>query len=82
MSSAFVDAGQPASGGYRGAERGEDGAGSCPIQHRCLNGAAHWARESEDLEGVTVRSMAFDRFGAVVSAASRISSNRQRANVT
>jgi hypothetical protein len=67
MASTFVNARQPTFGDYRCGEGGEEGTRPCSIQFRAVNGAARLARESEDLEGVAVRSMAFDRLGAVVS---------------
>src|SRR5665213_2595085 len=69
VSSAFVNAGQPTSGDHRCGEGGEEGSGSCSMEFGAVRGVAHLTGEGEDLERVAVRSVALDRFGAVVSPA-------------
>jgi hypothetical protein len=67
----LVDAGQSAAGDRRWREGEEEDAGSGSFQLRSLNGAVRFPGQGEDLEGVAVWSVAFDGFGAVVSAADR-----------
>jgi len=67
MGSTFVNARQPTLGDYRCGERREEGTGPCSTEFGAVRIAAHLAEKSEDLEGVAVRPMAFDRLGAVVS---------------
>ncbi len=67
MDSTFVNAGKPTSGDHRCGEGGEEGSGPCSMEFGADRGAVHLAEKSEDLEGLAVWPVAFDRLGAVVS---------------